>query len=63
MVEYELSVEGGSARVRVRDSSASLADLPREVLEKLASYELVVLELPDRRVYVRGEEVKKLLGS
>ena len=62
-MEFEVRVEGRVARIVFRDGSASLADLPREVLRKLVSagVERVIAVFPDRLVYVSPRELASLL--
>ncbi len=60
---FELvSDDGVRIRFRVK-SGCYLAMLPREILEKLAGYELVELDYGGTVVYVRGQEVRKLLDK
>ena len=58
---YKLLDRGKAVEVEFDDPPASLADLPCDELRKLVGYDTLVLVFPDRRVYVKNEEAKRLL--
>ncbi len=64
MKGFRVEKGNGVVRVYIESSEASLADLPRSVLEELSKHNgVIVVIFPDRRVYVRPEEVRRILAE
>ena len=62
--------QGDEVRLRFRERGFSLADLPRDALEELKRYQLVVIVEEgkgeagtDYYYYIRRREVERLLGE